>query len=243
MVGMLVWKEPEKRRRSIEVCERQILHVRILCVEILRGKKTPDAVLRRRVLAAAKRLRKHGIRQVILPEGFLWREQLEQWEIQPVSTVPLRQMLAADWVRWDLENNRRIPTSGARVAVVCGGLSGAVVRTVTELALRHRYVMLKTSYGGEELCRQLRREYGISLVLKPSQEQMESADATVLFEKWGERPIHGGIPLYDETVEMPVLSLPPALEDFLPPGAERNQMLTVLLEAGAIRPGQIAFRG
>ena len=28
--------------------------------------------------------------------------------------------------------------------------------------------------------------------------------------------------LYDEAVEMPALSLPPALEDFLPPGAERT---------------------
>lgn len=242
MVGMLVWKEPEKRRRSVEICERQVLHVRILCAEILRGPKTPDAVLRRRVLAAAKRLQKLGIRKVILPEDFLWREQLAQRDIQPISTVPLRQMLAADWVRWDLEK-RRIPGSGARVAVVCGGLSGAAVRTVTELALRHRYVMLRVPHGGEELCRQLRREYGISLLLKPSQEQMESADAIVLFEKWGDGRGHGMIPLYDEAVEMPALSLPPALEDFLPPGAERNQMRTVLLEAGAIRPGQIAFQG
>ena len=242
MVGLLVWKEPEKRRKSVEVCERQILHVRVLCAEILRGPKTPDAVLRRRVLAAAKRLQKLGVQKVILPEDFLWRELLEQREIRSVSTVPLRQMMAADWVRWDLEN-RTIPSSGARVAIVCGGLSGAVVRTVTELALRHRYVMLKAPYGGEELCRQLRREYGISLLLKPSQEQMESADAIVLFEKWGEERRQGRIPLYDETVEMPALSLPPALEDFLPPGAERNQMLAVLLEAGAIRSGQIAFRG
>jgi hypothetical protein len=242
MVGLLVWKKTEKRRRSVELCERQILHVRILCAEILRGPKTPDTVLRRRVLAAVKRLQKQGIRKVILPEDFLWRDQLEQREIQPVSTVPLRQMLAADWVRWDLEN-RKIPSSGARVAVVCGGLSGAAVRTVTELALRHRYVMLKVPYGGEELCRQLRKEYGISLLLKPSQEQMESADVTVLFEKWGEGRGRGRLPLYDETMKMPELSLPPALEDFLPPGTERNQMLTVLLEAGAIRPGQIAFQG
>ena len=242
MVGMLVWKEPEKRRRSVEVCERQILHVRIMCAEILRGKQTPDAILRRRVRTAAKRLQKLGVRQVILPEDFLWREQLEQWEIRPVSTVPLRQMLAADWVRWDLEN-RGLPVSGARVAVVCGGLSGTVVRTVTELALRHRYVMLKAPYGGEELCRQLRREYGISLMLKPSREQMEKADAIVLFENGGEEQGCGRLCLYDEAAEMPALSLPPALEDFLPPGAERNQMLTVLLEAGAIRPGQIAFRG
>ena len=80
-------------------------------------------------------------------------------------------------------------------------------------------------------------------MLKPTQEQMESADAIVLFEKWGEEWGRGRIPLYDENTEMPALLLPPTLEDFLPPGAERNQMLAVLLEAGAIRPGQIAFQG
>ena len=84
MVGMLVWKTPQtgKREKAVLVRERSLLHVRILCVEILRGPKTPEALLRRRMTAAGKRLHKLGIHRVILPEGFAYREQLEKWEIE-----------------------------------------------------------------------------------------------------------------------------------------------------------------
>lgn len=61
---------------------------------------------------------------------------------------------------------------GARVLVTANALSGEVVRTVTELALRHRYLLLTVPFGGEELCRRLRREYGVSVLLNPTAEQM-----------------------------------------------------------------------
>lgn len=244
MVGMLVWKTPQpgKREKAVLVRERSLLHVRMQCVEILRGTKTPEAVLRRRVAAAGKRLHKLGVRRVLLPEGFAYQEQLEKWELQPVSALPLRKALAADWVRWNL-GERGVPAAGARVAVSAAGMSGEVVRTVTELSLRHRYVLLAVPYGGEELCRQLRREYGVSLLLGPTREQLEGADALLLFEERTDCRGAGVIPLYDETAPLPQMSLPPALEDALPPGTNREQLLSVLLEAGVLRPGQVAFRG
>lgn len=244
MVGMLVWKTPQtgKREKGLLIRERNVLHMRLVCAEILCGGKTPEAVVRRRVRLAVKRLQRMGIRQVVLPEHFPWKGLLEQGGIQPVSTVPLRQMLAADWVRWNLKE-RNIPAGGARVAILADRMTGAVVRTVTELALRHRYVMLKVSYGGEDLSSQLRREYGVTLLLNPNREQIESADCVVLFEKqageYGKRKIC----LYEEEAELPQLLLPPALEDYLPPGMDRPQMLTILMEAGILRPGQIAFQG
>ena len=244
MVGMLVWKNPQRgmREKGVTVRERTVLHVRLQCAEILRGGKTPETVVRRRIRSAAKRLQKLGVRQVILPADFEGEDLLEPWGLRPVSTLPLRQMLAADWVRRSLEE-RNIPAAGARVAVIAGGMTGAVVRTVTELALRHRYVMLQIPYGGEDLCHQLRREYGVSLLLKPGREQLDAADVTLLFEPWAGSGRENCIAVFDEAVPLPPLSLPPALEDILPPDAERIQMLEILLEAGFLRPGQIAFRG
>lgn len=244
MVGMLVWKTPQagKREKGVAIRERSVLHMRLKCAEILRGRNTPEAVVRRRIRSAAKRLQKLGIRQVILPADFPGEDLLRPWGLQRVSTLPLRQMLAADWVRRSLEE-RGVPSAGARVAVIAGGMTGAVVRTVTELSLRHRYVMLQVPYGGEELCRQLRREYGVSLLLKPGREQLDTADAVLLFEPQTQRRGEGWLPVWDEAVPIPPLSLPPALEDLLPPDAERTQMLAILLEAGILRPGQIAFRG
>lgn len=244
MVGMLVWKKHEagKREKSVVLRERNVLHVRVLCAEIQRGKHTPDPVVRQRLRKAVKRLQKLGIRQVILPPDFPWRELLAERGIRPVSALPLRQMLAADWVRWELRG-RGIPAAGARVAVLAGEMTGAVVRTVTELSLRHRYVLLKVPYGGESLCSQLRREYGVSLLLNPDKGQLRSADIAVIFDPQTETDLKGSIPIYDDSAVIPPLLLPPALEDLMPPDAERTQMLAVLMEAGAVRPGQIVFQG
>ena len=244
MVGMLLWKTPQagKREKAVIVKERSILHVRFMCAEILRGPKTPEAVLRRRIATAGKRLRKLGASQLVLPEEFPYVEQLKKWELHPVSTLSLRRAIAADWVRWSLEA-RGEATTGARIAVSAQRLTGEVVRTVTELSLRHRYVLLDVPHGGEELCRQLRREYGVSLLLGPSKEQMEGAEVLVLFDTREDCQSPAALRLYEETVPLPPLLLPPALEEKLPSGSDRGQLLTTLRENGALRPGQIVVGG
>ena len=242
MIGMLIWKEPGKLEKAVAVKERSILRVRFWCAEVLRGPKTPEAVLRRRVAAAGKRLRKQGVTRVVLPEEFAYGPQLEKWDLHPVSTLGLRRAIAADWVRWFLAE-QGTPAAGARVAVSAEQLTGEVVRTVTELSLRHRYVLLDLPYGGEELCRQLRREYGVSLLLGPAREQLEGADALVLFDARTDLKNPAALALYDESQPLPPVSLPPAMEEALPPGADRGQMLAALREAGVLRPGQIAVGG
>ena len=239
MVGMLLWKSPGKRERGVQPRERSILHTRFLCTEIVRGPRTPEAVLRRRVMAAVKRLRKHGVAQVVLPEDFPYGELLAKAGLRPVSTLPLRRAIAADWVRWSLRE-REIPPAGARVGVCAAALTGDVVRTVTELALRHRYVLLDLPYGGEELARQLRREYGVSLLLTPSQEQLDGAEALALFDPRTDCAGPGRLRLYDEAAPLPPLSLPPALEEKLPEGVQRGQLLAALREAGSLQPGQLS---
>jgi len=238
MTGLFVWKEPRKGQKSIVVRECSVLHVRFFQVEITRGSKTPEAVLRRRVLAAGKKLRKLGVGEVVMAEWFPFGEQLRKCGLQPISTLPLRRMMAADWVRAALEE-KRLPAAGAKVAVTAAQLTGQVVRTVTELVLRHRYVLLDVPYGGEELCRRLRREYGVSLLLEPDLKQLEEAEVLVAFDQREDLSGKNAvvIPLYEETAPMPPLSLPPALEEKLPTGVNRTQMLAFLQNAGAIRPG------
>jgi hypothetical protein len=129
------------------------------------------------------------------------------------------------------------------VAVAADNLTGEVVRTVTELVLRHRHVLLDLPRGGEELCRQLRREYGAAVLLEPSREQIEAAEAVLLFD---DRNIAAGkicLRLYEEEQPLPRLLLPPLLEDQLPPGADRGQLLSALQEAGALKPGQVTLGG
>lgn len=243
MIGMLLWKEPQGGipLRTVTLAERSILRTRFLCAEIARGPRTAEMTLRRRAGTAARRLRRAGVTRVVLPEGFPWGSQLEKYGVRPVSTLSLRRRLAADWVRGALAEAGVSP-AGARVAVSAAQMTGELVRTVTELSLRHRYVLLDVPYGGEELCRRLRREYGISLLLGPDRPQLEAADALVLFDPRTDLRRTGGVtlPLYDEAAPMGTLSLPPALEEQLPEGADRGQLLAALLEAGALRPGQVS---
>lgn len=243
MIGILLWKEPQGgiRQRAVTLTERSILHMRFLCAEVVRGPRTPEPALRRRVSAAAKRLRKAGVARVVLPEGFACGPQMEKYGVRPVSTLALRRRLAADWVRQALAE-RGVSPGRAKIAVSAAQMTGELVRTVTELSLRHRYVLLDVPYGGEELCRRLRREYGVSLLLGPDKEQLEEADALVLFDPRTDLRRKGGaeLTLYDEAAPMGRLSLPPALEERLPEGADRGQLLAALLEAGALRPGQVS---
>lgn len=242
MIGILMWKEPQAGiwQRQVVLTEQNVLHMRFLCAEVVRGPRTPEAAVRRRAAAAAKRLRKQGVTRTVLPENFACGAQLEKYGVRPVSTLALRRRLAADWVRAALEERGTAP-GGARVAVSAGQMSGELVRTVTELALRHRYVALDVPYGGEELCRRLRREYGVSLLLGPDKEQLEGADALVLFDPRTDLRQRNPVvlPLYDERAPMMPLSLPPALEERLPEGAGRGQLISALMEAGVLRPGQV----
>lgn len=240
MVGYLAWAEPQKGQRSVRLEERHILRMRFLQAEMISSSHT--AILRRRVLAAGKKLRKRGVTQVVLPEGFPFREQLAKCGLRPVSTLALRRSLAADWVRAGLVEKGQ-PVAGARVAVVAASLTGEAVRTVTELCLRHRYVLLDLPYGGEELCRQLRREYGVSLLLGPSKEQLEGAEALVLFDHRTDLSLKNPVALrlYDEGQALPSLALPPDLEESLPERADRGQLLAVLREAGVLKREQIVL--
>ena len=236
MVGMMRWDPAGHMLRPVTLREVSVLHVRFLRAGILRGDRTPEAAVRRRVKAAGKKLLRQGTGRVILPAGISAGDLPEG--LCPAGTLPLRRAIAADWCGQLLRLRGTYP-AGARVLVTANALSGEVVRTVTELALRHRYLLLEVPCGGEELCRRLRREYGVSVLLHPA--PGEAADAQIAFDP-AECRGESFLPLYDETLPMPHLILPPELESRLPEGADRGQLLSVLWEMGALRPGQVSVQ-
>ena len=52
----------------------------------------------------------------------------------------------------------------------------------------------------------------------------------------------GFLPLYDESLPLPRLLLPPEVEARLPEGLDRGQLLSVLWRTGALRPGQVSVQ-
>ena len=238
MVGLLRWNQEGRFLRPIPLREVNILHVRFLCADMSRGERMSAAAERRKLRSAGKKLLRQGIERVVLPSD-VPADALPEG-LRPAGTLSLRRAIAADWCGALLRLRGENPAA-ARVLVTANALSGEVVRTVTELALRHRYLLLTVPFGGEELCRRLRREYGVSVLLNPTAEQMAEAAVQIAFDPV-EAASGGFLPLYDEQLPLPELLLPPSIEACLPKGVNRGQLLSVLWEDGALRPGQVTVR-
>ena len=168
MVGMMLWEPSGHWTRPVTLKEVSVLHIRFLCARMAQDRRRNPLTERRRLRTAGKKLLRQRVEQVVLPAGASAEALPER--LRPVETLSLRRAIAADWCG-ELLRFRGENPAGARVLITADALSGEVVRTVTELALRHRYLILKVPFGGEELCRRLRREYGVSIVLNPETER------------------------------------------------------------------------
>ena len=236
MVGMMLWEPSGHWTRPVTLKGVSVLHIRFLCARMAQDRRRNPLTERRRLRTAGKKLLRQRVEQVVLPAGAS-AEALPEG-LRPVETLSLRRAIAADWCG-ELLRFRGENPAGARVLITADALSGEVVRTVTDLALRHRYLILKVPFGGEELCRRLRREYGVSVLLHPGAE--EAAAVQIAFDPAVSRG-ESFLPLYDEALPLPRLLLPPEVEARLPEGANRGQLLAALWEMGALRPGQISVK-
>lgn len=241
MFGYVEWTE-EKRRPGGG--ERQILHLRFYGAALLRRRRTPEPVVRVRCAAAARRMRRLGVERAVFPADFPYTEEFVRRGILPVDTLPLYRSLAAELVRVLLAE--RTVSPGEATVAVCGEhLSAEVARTVTELCVRNRYVTLSVGGEGETLCRQLRREYGVSLLRTDDPERLKEADARVLFAP------REGLPAGLETLELYVGGTTPAFllrlagerEAEVPDGCDRAQLFAALRAAGTLKSGQIEVCG
>lgn len=245
MMGLIVWQQPGagKRLRTVTAQETAILRVPFLQVEVVRGPRTRPGTLERRMIRAAQKLRQAGVRYTVLPADYPPSQWPQRHGVGVVSTLSLRRGLAVELVR-RITAERGLPPGSVRIAVTAGQMTGELVKTVTELTLGYRYVMLDVPYGGEELCRRLRREYGVSLLLQPSREQLEEAQVLVPFDRRTDLTGNNEavVALYEGAESaFPPLTVPPSVETQLPAGADRLQLLSALRGAGALAPGQISL--
>lgn len=144
------------------------------------GKGARGAFAPRRAARAAEKMREQGVRRAVFPVDFPHTAVFLRRGITPVDPMPLRCKLCARFVKKKLE---MLGVSAAQAVVAVSGdyVSEELAQTVRELAVSYRYVLLSVRAGGEEFARRMRRQYGVSLVLAPSVDQLERADALVLF--------------------------------------------------------------
>lgn len=177
MLGYIIYYEEGPRRPELDDLQLSGGSFTALRMRPEVRPNGPLALYRAR--QGARLLREAGVRSAVFPVDFPYTALFIRQGILPIDTLPLRRTLAAPLTRRRLESGGFQPTQA--VVAVSGDRA---VREVTEcakaLALSYRYVLL-SARGAENFARSLRREYGISLLLDPSPDQLNRADALVLF--------------------------------------------------------------
>ena len=233
MFGYVEWAG-EKRVNSISAGEAVICGMRVYRGVIGRENRFWAG-------RAARAMQRGGIRQAIFPQGFPYPEVFLKRGVRPVDPQPLHRQLAAEAVRCAMAELGL--TAGSAVTAVVGDrLSGDLQRAVTELCLRNRYVLLSVPYGAEAMCRGLQREYGVSVLQRPTVEQIERSDILLLFDRREELSLHNRcvLPLYEGGQERWVLGLPEQMK--VPSGCEEEQLAAALVQTGILRANQIEVK-
>ena len=177
MYGYIVWT---KELRRPVVTEWEIQQLRFRCVAIPLRKGIPRFIQRRLVSRAAGLLHKEGVARAVFPKAFPWLDIFAEYHVFPADPMVMCRALAAELVQTRL-HARGQTGKGVLVAVCTHRITEEVRRTVTELCIRNRYVILAAAERDDGFCRRLRREYGIPLVQTENPEQLAKAAVLVRF--------------------------------------------------------------
>ena len=235
MLGYIVYGDGPKRP---ELGERQLPGGTFVTLRMGLSAHPRGPLALARARQGARRLREAGVRSAVFPVDFPYTALFIRQGVSPVDTLPLRRALAAPLTRRRLEGLALAPTQ-AVVAVSGERASREVTETAKALALSYRYVLLSVRTGGEDFARTLRREYGISLLLDPSADQIDRADALVLFAPRGDlaqdnKILYTLYPGGEAGRGRLPLCLPKALEDQTESNCDREQLAAALYGLGVL---------
>ncbi len=213
-----------------------------MAVLTLREERWPMALTaRRRAMRGAELLLDQGVRRAVFPLDFPYTAAFIRRGICPVETLPLERRLAASAVRRRLDG-LGLDRTRASAAVSAGGLDQYVMDTVRDLALSYRYVLLWTPEGGSAFARQLRREYGASILTEPGAEQLDRADALTLFAPRGDLALKNPVlyTLYPGGGARGLGLRPPAaIREWADPNCDMGQLAAALHSLGAVTAEQL----
>lgn len=180
---MLGYIEYDENTKTVRMEKKTVLGGRFLALTV--GREVRGVMGKLRVERAAKQMREQGVHQAVFPVDFPYTAMFLRRGILPADPLPLRRSICAAYVMRRL-SELAIPPERGVIAIGGEYLNREMRETTLALAVAFRYVMLAVPEGGEELARELRRIYGISLLIKPSRDQLERADALVLFAPRGD---------------------------------------------------------
>ena len=233
---MLGYIEYDENTKTVRLEQRRVMGGMFLSLTF--GRENRGVGGRWKVIRAAKRMREEGVRQAVFPVDFPYTSEFLRQGVVPVDTLPLRREVCPYYVRRRLRELQIQPERGI-IALSGGYLSRELREAAQTMALDFRYVMLAVPEGGEELARHLRRMYGVSLLLKPTRDQLERADALMLFDPRGDLSCENKVfcalyPGGEFTRGRVPLALEGEIARNLPPNCDREQFAAALHAMGML---------
>jgi len=235
MVGYISYT---KENKGLVVKRRRIGGLVLLEAQLGRELRLAE---RLQAARAAKLLARRGVREAVFPMDYPYLDIFERRGIFPVEVLPLYRAMAVPVMKRKMAALGFSPGT-TTAAIAAERVTGDVERLLRELVLSVRYVELD-AVGGEEFCRQLQREYGISVLRRCGQGQPE-ADVLLLLRAPKAEPrspivLHlydGERVLWRNGVDF---ALPGRLLEQVEANCGQKQLLAVLLREGMLQNYQI----
>lgn len=237
---MLGYIEFEEGGGNARLAQEKRLGGTFLVLDMGRGAR--GLLSGRRAVRAALQMRQQGVRRAVFPVDFPHTAIFLRSGISPVDPLPLRKALCVPFVRNQLEALGLSETQ-AVIAIAGEHMTSELAEITRTLAISYRYVMLSVRSGGEAFARELRRQYGISLLLNPSPDQLDRSDALVLLAPRSglkqENPILCSLyPGNSGRGQLP-LRLGSDLAGQVAPNCSEEQLAAALYSMGLLSSGQL----
>lgn len=225
MLGRIVWRERPTELERVEVEGLPILQG---------GFPKSGWFYRARLGRYLKKLRRQGVRRMLVPEEFSGWEVAKKQGISPVNSISFLRKFSGDFLVFALKKRGYDPGKCA-VALRGTRVGRDMIEAADRLVFQVRDICISAPHGGESLQNLLRQEWG--LAVHPDGERVEGvirfdsgggAEGAVVLSLFGSHPQLGG-------VVVDPLRFSQFSEE------ERLQLLTVLWESGKIGREKLEF--
>lgn len=202
----------------------QVLGLTVLRAQIPSGGRWEKQRLGR----AARLMSRQGVRRVLVPRNFAGWDVLARWELTGVDVLPLYRALADRLVLAELER-RGVDLQRACVALRGDAVDGEMARAARLLCPRVLALDIQVKRGGEQLTRELYRQFGAA------PRHVGTADLSVYFGGTGQE---GALVLCGPAPELLGLELDvPGLT--IPEETQPMPLLAALWRAGRVKEEQV----
>lgn len=246
---------------TFTIRETVVLGARMLDAVVFVAPGTKPEKLRKLLRRVACDMRRRRVHEICFAQNFPYKDELLREGFAEMKSDPLKAALAGrvaaklGGAPLDSAGHSAKPRDGKCAVLLAERMTAAESRTLSELAVAFKYLMVMTKTGGESALEALCSRTGISVIRQPSAVQLMNADVAVAYAPPGRRVVlpakciafsvnDGALSgvVYERCVSGLSWALAGGLDDKLPGLFPRDALLSAALCAGTVRADDIIIR-